>query len=87
MNELKNAYWYDQINEQADENIDEWGEQEMETLLLALQEELGELTQAYLEYNWEDGDEYEVPSELIDMMALGVQVHYKITGAYGNDHD
>lgn len=82
---LRNEHWFDEINHQAATNINEWGEQEMETLLLAMQEELGELTQAYLEYDWEDGDAYRVPDELIDLMALGVQIHYKVTGAYGND--
>lgn len=82
---LRNEHWFDEINHQAATNINEWGEQETETLLLAMQEELGELTQAHLEYNWEDGDEYEVPSELVDLMALGVQLHYKIIGAYDND--
>jgi len=52
-----------------------------------MQEELGELTQAHLEYNWEDGDDYRVPAELIDLAALLVQLHWKITGASVVDTD
>lgn len=59
----------------AAENIDEWGYQNEETLLLALQEELGELTQAYLEARSEGGDPERVDEELDDLGALLIQVH------------
>jgi len=80
-------YWIQAVHEQAYENVQKWGEQNTETLLLAMQEELGELTQAHLEYNWEDGDDYRVPAELIDLAALLVQLHWKITGASVVDTD
>lgn len=63
-------YWKDK----AEENIGEWGEQNIETLLLAMQEELGELTQAFLEYQHEDGDRERIKEELDDLMPLGIQL-------------
>jgi NTP pyrophosphatase (non-canonical NTP hydrolase) len=60
---------------QASENIEEWGLQDEETLLLAIQEELGELTQAHLEARHEDGDPDRVDDELDDLGALLLQFH------------
>ncbi len=57
----------------AAENIDEWGYQDEETLLLALQEELGELTQAYLEARSEGAAPKRVDEELDDLGALLIQ--------------
>jgi len=62
----------------AAENRAEWGEQSVETLLLAAQEELGELTQAHLEYCHEDG-EYSMFDELDDLGALLVQLHWALS--------
>jgi len=59
----------------ADANIAEWGLQSEETLLLAIQEELGELTQAYLEATHEDGHDGRVDEELDDLGALLLQLH------------
>ncbi|QZP37054.1 hypothetical protein [Halobaculum magnesiiphilum] len=59
----------------ADENIEEWGLQDRETLLLAMQEELGELTQAVLETATEDGDPDRIDEELDDLGALLLQFH------------
>ena len=59
----------------AVENVDEWGLQDEETLLLAMQEELGELTQAFLEARDEDGDPECVDWELDDLGALLFQLH------------
>jgi len=59
----------------ADKNIAEWGLQSEETLLLAIQEELGELTQAHLEAAHEDGDGSRVDEELDDLGALLLQLH------------
>lgn len=59
----------------AEENIAEWGLQSEETLLLAIQEELGELTQAHLEATHEDGDDSRVDEELDDLGALLLQLH------------
>lgn len=60
---------------QADENIKEWGLQDEETLLLAIQEELGELTQAHLEARSEGGDPARIDEELDDLGALLLQFH------------
>ena len=59
----------------ADENIAEWGLQDEETLLLAMQEELGELTQAVLEARAEGGDPARIEEELDDLGALLLQFH------------
>ena len=59
----------------ASENIEEWGLQDQETLLLAIQEELGELTQAHLEARHEGGDPARVDDELDDLGALLLQFH------------
>jgi len=59
----------------ASENIDEWGLQDEETLLLAIQEELGELTQAHLEARAEGGDPARIDDELDDLGALLLQFH------------
>jgi len=60
---------------QADRNLEQWGLQDEETLLLAIQEELGELTQAHLEARDEDGDPGRVDEELADLGALLIQLH------------
>jgi len=59
----------------ASENIDEWGLQDEEKLLLTIQEELGELTQALLEARYEGGDESLIADELDDLGALLLQFH------------
>jgi len=59
----------------ASENIDEWGYQDEATLLLAMQEELGELTQAHLEARAEGGGPRRVEEELDDLGALLLQFH------------
>ena len=64
--------------EQAGENIEKWGEQDLETLLLAAQEELGELTQATLEARAEDGDPDRIVSELNDLAALMFQIRWTV---------
>lgn len=66
---------FDRWMGQAAENIEEWGYQDEETLLLALQEELGELTQAFLEARAEDGDPKAVDEELDDLGASLLQFH------------
>lgn len=66
---------FDRWITQAGENIDEWGLQDEETLLLAIQEELGELTQPHLEAEHEGGDPERVGEELDDLGALLLQLH------------
>lgn len=67
--------WYDK----ADENVDEWGIQHPRTVLLAMQEELGELTQAYLEASAEGGDPSAWRDEMNDLGALLIQLHWSMT--------
>lgn len=59
----------------ASENIERWGLQSEETLLLAIQEELGELSQAHLEAQYEDGNPGRIDEELDDLGALLLQLH------------
>ena len=42
--------------DKATENVNKWGRQDKETLVMAMMEELGELTQAILQYNELDHD-------------------------------
>lgn len=58
----------------AEENINHWGGQDVETLILATLEELGEMTQAFLEYKYEGGDFEEVCQELSDLAPLMFQL-------------
>lgn len=62
----------------AESNIEEWGLQSKDTLLLCMQEELGELTQAYLEHRHEGGDKARIEHELVDLMALCLQLQWKL---------
>lgn len=64
--------------EKASDNVEEWGQQDVPTLLLAMQEELGELTQAHLEANAEDGDPERIGEELADLGALCFQLQWAL---------
>jgi len=66
--------WYNR----ACENVETWGVQNPAVVLLAIQEELGELTQAYLEATYEDGSKLAVAEELDDLGALLVQLHWAL---------
>jgi len=66
---------FDRWMGKAAENIEKWGLQDEETLLLAIQEELGEMTQAHLEARAEGGDPSRVDDELDDLGALLLQLH------------
>lgn len=65
--------------EMAGDNIEEWGLQDPETLLLAAQEELGELTQAVLEHRHEGGDLNAAIQELDDLAPLMYQLHWVLS--------
>lgn len=67
----------------AEDNLDVWGEQDLDTLLLAAQEELGELTQAYLEAVEEGRDPAEVQAELDDLAPLMFQLDLAISREMG----
>ena len=62
----------------AEENVNEWGIQDRQTLLLAMQEELGELTQAVLEAEHEGGSVSRELDELDDLGALLVQFALRV---------
>lgn len=64
--------------QKADANLDEWGLQDRETLLLAIQEEVGELSQAHLEAEYEDGDSDRLAAELDDLGALLLQLDLRL---------
>lgn len=68
------GYWRDK----AEENVNEWGLQDEETLLLAMQEELGEMTRAHLEAVHEDGDPARLAAELDDLGALCMQLRWRL---------
>lgn len=68
------GYWADK----AEENVEEWGLQDVETLLLAMQEEQGELAQAHLEAEHEDGDAARIAAELDDLAALCIQLRWRL---------
>jgi NTP pyrophosphatase (non-canonical NTP hydrolase) len=55
-------------------NLDKWGEQDFETLGLAIAEESGELCQAILKSRHEGGSPERIRQEAIDLGALCVQV-------------
>ncbi len=71
--------------EQAAANVDRWGDQSVETLLLATQEELGELAQAHLEARDETGDRQRVADELDDLAALMFQLRWAIDAGEWTD--
>ncbi|EMA11589.1 hypothetical protein C437_01715 [Haloarcula vallismortis ATCC 29715] len=71
--------------EKADQNIEEWGDQDLETLLLCMQEELGELTQAVLQYQHEEGEAERIREELDDLMPLGIQFERKLESIQGGE--
>ena len=68
----------DEWKHQAEQNLDKWGIQSVETLLLAMQEEMGELTQAHLEARSENGDPDRVGDELVDLGALCYQLAWAL---------
>ena len=68
------AYW----TGKAATNVEEWGLQDVETLLLAMQEEQGELAQAHLEAKHEDGDAERIAAELDDLAALCIQLRWRL---------
>lgn len=69
---------YEIWHRRANENIDQWGIQDPAVILLAMQEELGELTQAYLEATYEDGDKEMPREEMHDLGALLFQLHWAL---------
>lgn len=56
------------------ENVREWGTQHPETLLAAIDEESGEVSRAYLQATYGDGDPERVRQEVDDLAALLIQL-------------
>ena len=69
----------------ATKNVDIWGRQDMDTLLLAMQEELGELTRAYLQWTHEDGEPRPVADELHDLAPLLFQFYWELDATTDSD--
>lgn len=78
----------DRWKSKAVENVDKWGLQDKETVAMAMMEELGELTQAILQYNEldhdvPDADEHRFKyqrmlDELDDLAALMYQMKWAL---------
>ncbi|WP_276252786.1 hypothetical protein [Halomontanus rarus] len=69
---------YEDWANKAGENLEKWGHQNIDTLLLATQEELGELSQAFLEARDEGGDPEQIREELDDLAALMFQIQFSV---------
>lgn len=65
--------------EKAEENVEKWGKQDVEVLLLAIQEELGELSQAVLQYRFEEGYYAPIFEELDDLAPLLFQLYWSVS--------
>lgn len=78
MSDTDNEYLHDVWYSKANDNVDEWGVQNPAVILLAMQEEMGELSQSYLEAMYEDGEQERVREELDDLAALCVQFVWAI---------
>lgn len=73
---------------QHQKNIEKWGLQSRETILLAMQEELGELTQAFLEGRTKGVDDLSLQyDELVDLAALMLAYNEVILAEYGEFQD
>lgn len=66
--------------DKALDNLDKWGEQRAAEILLAMQEELGELTQAWLQASYEGGDPEQFEEEIDDLGALLYQLVWELHG-------
>lgn len=59
-------------------NVDDWGVQSPEVVLLAMMEELGEVVQARLEHRHEDGEFAAIQRELDDLAPLCWQLQWAL---------
>ena len=69
-----NSINHDTIKQRASNNLNKWGEQDLETLGLCVAEEAGELAQAILQHKHEGGTEDRIFEEAMDLGALCLQV-------------
>ena len=61
----------------ASGNMEKWGDQDYETIALAIAEEAGEVAQAILQHKYEGGFEDRIYEEAIDLGALCIQMMMK----------
>jgi NTP pyrophosphatase (non-canonical NTP hydrolase) len=73
--------------DKAEENVEEWGTQTPAEILLAMQEELGELTQAVLEADYESEPAERAEDELDDLGALLFQLDDALADYFYEIHD
>lgn len=59
-------------------NIEKWGRQGLDTLLLVFAEEFGELIKAYLQWDCEGGDFIQLENELIDCLAVIYAIQFEM---------
>lgn len=71
--EVRDEKW----KQKAEENVEKWGVQTFLELIAVMTEEMGEVTQAILEAQQEDGDPECIIEELDDMMAVGYQLQQR----------
>lgn len=65
--------------QKAEENVREHGTQHPETLLAAMQEEVGEVAQAYLDATYfDEADQEDLAEEIEDLAALLVQLRWSV---------
>ena len=69
----------------AEHNLDKWGLQDPDTLILAMTEELGELAQAQLQSRADRSQRPRVREECVDLMALCLQLYLRESVDAGND--
>lgn len=68
-----------QWQQKAEENAREHGTQHPETLLAAMQEEVGEVGQAYLDATYfDDADQEDLAEEIDDLAALLIQLRWSV---------
>ena len=69
---------YREWKNKSTENVKKWGIQDLKDLSLASMEELGELTQAILQYFHESGKFDRIQEELDDLIPLMFQIQLRI---------
>ena len=73
MSSSRAEYYVELMKQQATRNVDKWGEQDRDKLVLVCIEELGELAQAHLQHLDEGGELQRVIEEAVDLGAVGFQ--------------
>ena len=71
--------WIASLEMKAHKNVKKWGLQDIPILLLH-DFRINQISQAYLQYEHENGEEKRISEELDDLMALGWQLRWKLDG-------